>query len=213
MFYKVTAYRKGYRPTREELKQWGFGESICDAILSAENQEKAKTIETMPTDAVGNGETKLVPEDFATLKWEMNVTADNVEDARKQGLKALREDHEDPAEYKIFIEEMTVEDLIQEEERQVRHVEENVFFDSFDTKNWSIREYSDYRRRFDPESNPEQRYEVLKAFNRYVRTLKMLTKKCDKDKCTVGEFLNVADQLFHCDDEDEFQKIWDSFGS
>ena len=71
----------------------------------------------------------------------------------------------------------------------------------------SIKEYVNFQRNFDIESNPEQYYEALKAFNKYVCLLRGTIRKCNQKKCSVEKLLAVTEQLFDCDDRQGFDEI------
>ncbi|MBR4490585.1 hypothetical protein IKP13_08135 [bacterium] len=152
-------------------------------------------------------------EDLGGGEWEMILSADSPEDAKAKGAEAVLRDRDNPDDYEIYADEMTIEECIREEERHIRNTAERVFMELLKEKYMTIKEYSDYRRGFDSENNPEQRYEVLKTFNRFSRIFRRAIQTCDKNVCSVGKLLDVTEQLYRCEDEEVFRKLLDTLKS
>ena len=140
----------------------------------------------------------------------MIVSADSAEDAKAKGAESVSLDHENPDDYDIFADEMTIEECIQAEEQSLLHFANNVFLELRETKDQTVKERSDFCRQFDPDNNPEQRYAVLKTFNKFSRIFRWATKVCDQNTCSIWKLLDTAKRLYRCEDQESFQKILDT---
>ena len=153
------------------------------------------------------------PEDFEDLgcgEWEMIISADSAKDAKAKGAESVLLDHENPDDYDIFADEMTIEECIQAEEQSLLHFANNVFLELRETKDQTVKERSDFCRQFDPDNNPEQHYAVLKTFNKFSRIFRWATKVCDQNTCSIWKLLDTAKRLYRCEDQESFQKILDT---
>ena len=152
-------------------------------------------------------------EDLGGGEWEMILSADSPEDAKAKGAEAVLRDHENPDDYDIYADEMTIEECLREEDRHILHSAQNVFIELLKGKNLTIKEYSDFCRNLDLENNLEQRYEVLKTFNKFLRIFRWAIRACDKNVCSVGKLLDVTERLYRCEDKEVFRKLLDTLKS
>lgn len=139
--------------------------------------------------------------------WETVLNAENPEAAKESGRQMIRDDGEDPDDYDMYADEMTVDECIKEEEHHLRHNIQNTYIHLKKLDQMSVKEYVNFQRNFDIESNLEQYYEALKAFNKYVRLLRGTIRKCNQKECSVEKLLAVTEQLFDCDDRQGFDEI------
>lgn len=142
--------------------------------------------------------------------WETILEAESPEAAKEKGRQMIRDDGESPDDYDMYADEMTIDECIKEEEHHLRHNIRNTYIHLKKMENMTIKEFTNFQRHFDIESNPEQYYEALKDFNKYARLLYAAIRKCDQDNCSVKKLLEVADQLFDCTEKEAFEKAFDS---
>ena len=119
----------------------------------------------------------------------------------------IRDDGENPDDYDMYADEMTVDECIKEEEHHLRHNIQNTYMHLKKLDQLSVKEYVNFQRTFDIENNPEQYYEALKVFNKYIRLLRGTIRECNQTECSVERLLAVTERLFNCDDRQGFDKI------
>ena len=139
--------------------------------------------------------------------WETILNAENTEAAKESGRQMIRDDGENPDDYDMYADEMTVDECIKEEEHHLRHNIQNTYMHLKKLDQLSVKEYFNFQRTFDIENNPEQYYEALKAFNKYIRLLRGTIRECNQTECSVERLLAVTERLFNCDDRQGFDKI------
>ena len=149
------------------------------------------------------------PEDWEDIDrgYDAITQAESAEQAKEKGRQMLVEDGEDPDAYEVYVDEMTVEECIREEERSLHRTITNAYLHLQDKDNLSVREYNNFCRHFNIDKDPEQYYEALKAFNRYLWLIHITAKQCDRTNCTVEKLFDTAERLYHCNDREEFSRI------
>ena len=157
------------------------------------------------------GKVATTPEDFEDTiefgEYEIITQAASAIQAKERGKQMLVEDGEDPDEYEVYADEMTVEECIREEEQSLHRTITNTYIHLQDKDNLSVREYNNFCRHFNIDKNSEQYYEALKVFNRYLWMIHITAKQCDRANCTVEKLFDTAERLYHCNDRKEFSRI------
>lgn len=141
--------------------------------------------------------------------WETILSATNEQEARQKWREKIRDLGENPEEYEIFADEMTVEECIKEEERHVRSLINNTYL-QVKIIGLTDRECIHFCRSFNPEDTPEQYYEALKVFNRYTRIVRAVMRKCNATACTVQTTADIVKKLFDSTDIHDYQKIFNA---
>ena len=166
---------------------------------------------TLPYYRITVQRTRLAPpkeEDILDNSWwETILSAESAEEAKEKGKQMLIEDGDKPDDYDFYADEMTIEECIKDEERRLRHWMENEYFRITGKEDMSVREYNTYRRKFNPDENPEEYYQVLKAVNKENIYIRACLRQCDTKACTVEVFENTVRKLLSCKDKTEFETI------
>ena len=141
-------------------------------------------------------------------KFSQLISAETEEEARMILNKSLQEDRLIPLS-EPQAEELTVEQLIDEEEEEIRRTIRNSYIFLHHGENVSIRNYAEANRVLSEKS--EAYLEAVKEANRTLRLLKLAQRKLDLTKITVADLLDAFRKLQSVTDPDEFNRIFFGF--
>ena len=141
-------------------------------------------------------------------KFSQLISAETEKEARAILEKSLQEDRLKPLS-EPQAEELTVEQLIDEEEEEIRRTIRNSYIFLHHGETVSIRNYAEANRVLSEKS--EAYLEAVKEANRILRLLKLAHRKLDLTKITVAELLESFRKLQSVTDPDEFNRIFFGF--
>lgn len=141
-------------------------------------------------------------------KFSQLISAETEEEARMILNKSLQEDRLKPLS-EPQAEELTVEQLIDEEEEEIRRTIRNSYILLHRGENVSMRNYAEACRELSGKN--ETYLEAVKEANRILRLLKLAQRKLDLTKITVADLLDAFRKLQSVTDPDEFNRIFFGF--
>lgn len=141
-------------------------------------------------------------------KFSQLISAETEEEARAILEKSLQEDWLKPLG-EPQAEELTVGQLVDEEEEEIRRVIRNWYIFGCCGEDVSIRNYAEACRELSGKN--EAYLEALKEANRILRLAKLARRKLDLTKITVAELFEGFRKLHAVTDPDEFNRIFFSF--
>ena len=148
--------------------------------------------------------------DYMTAQaFDALIEAENEVEAREkfitESFRMYTEDR-NPDEYDIYVDEVPVEEVIEDEQRMLRqrliskYVAEN-FGDM------SVREFNQMMRRDDEDEQNQMFYKALSEHLKRIRMSEYLEKRLDTDKISHAEFCKIRDSLCLAKVGEEFEKI------
>ena len=148
--------------------------------------------------------------DYMTAQaFDALIEAENEDEAREkfiaESFRMYTEDRS-PDEYDIYVDEVPVEEVIEDEQRMLRqrliskYVAEN-FGDM------SVREFNQMMRRDDKDEQNQMFYKALSEHLKRIRMSEYLEKRLETDKLSHAEFCEIRNALCSAKIGEEFEKI------
>jgi len=147
---------------------------------------------------------------FDDFSWLENiVTADSLEEARKKALEnGVLFDHDlKPEDYTLFVEEVSVDTLIEEEENRIKNqIKKNLLY----SENRTIREIRELEK--NEAETKEFYYSALKKFSQKWRLLRHLLRVSEKEPGhTVESMKETLEKLVSITKEEEFNQVYNAY--
>lgn len=146
------------------------------------------------------------PEDVS--EFSQTIPAETEQEAREILDKSLQEEWLKPLN-EPKAEELTVGQLIDEEEEEIRRKIRNWYIFGCRGEDVPMRNYAEAYRELSGKN--EAYLEALKEANRILRLAKLARRKLDLTKITVAELFEGFRKLHSVTDPDEFNRIFFSF--
>lgn len=137
------------------------------------------------------------------------VEAENEDEAREKFIaESFRMYTQDrtPDEYDIYVDEVPVESVIEDEQRMLRQR----LISKYITDNFgdlSVREFNQMMRRDDKDEQNQMFYKALSEHLKGIRMSEYLEKRLDTDKISHAEFCKIRDALCSANTKEEFERI------
>ncbi len=159
-----------------------------------------------PTEKESSGE-PLETEDIVELdeSYEWILEAEDAEDAKSQMRNCISEEGKDPENYRIYADEMSVEDCIKEEERSIEHSIKSLYYQSFGYYDRPIREMRTYSKEMDERG--DLYYKAVKFAARVARLYRGLERQIDLSQISAKDYKDYIIRLAKADVGEEYQKI------
>lgn len=157
--------------------------------------EKERTEEHLSTEDV------MEDSDF----YEWIIEAKNTDDAKAQMYKSLEELGKCPDDFRIYTDEMSLEDCIKEEERTIEHRIKRLYYKSFGYFAKPIREMTTYDKEMSERG--ELYYKAVKFANRVLMLFEHLDKQVDLSKINAKQYKEYIIRLAKAESDKEFEQI------
>lgn len=144
-----------------------------------------------------------------SLAFDGIVEANDIEDAKVKFMEEWFDFYslgKTPEEYDFYVDELTVDELIEKEQRMLRQR----LIGEYAREHYgdmSVREFSRMMREDESPEKSRMFYEGLKELLRLLRLTDYLEKRLDTEKLSHSEFCKIRDELCTAKVGDEFEKI------
>lgn len=159
--------------------------------------EKERTEEHLSTEDV------MEDSDF----YEWIIEAKNSDEAKAQMRKSLEELEKCPDDFRIYTDEMSLEDCIKEEERTIEHLIKKLYYKSFGYYDKPIKEIATYDKKMSERG--ELYYKAVKFANKLLRQFIYLDVELDLGKISAKKIKEYVIRLAKAESTEEYTKIID----